>query len=219
MKRKSVTLSLLFTSFTLFGVSPEYARLNAKSYAKLGLGALAGGAAGLAIAIASHMLLLKNNPNFDNQKLLYAVIPTLTALCTAVSQYLDLPEVHFNKVKAEIAKLGQHQLLISLVNKKQKSSMMIMKDYFFKERFPLACAFGELEELYDVMQTYENVIREVIMSHRKDLHTDCVAMMGMLDSYRLVLREGIKALREDPNFIAENSAQIQINIYHHAIKG
>lgn len=205
-------LTIIIFSSTLHGATlNEYPSLSFQSKKAIGRSSLIGGISSLGIYALGYSLFHDFKlPRPSQHPVAYALWAASGALAMGISAYNYVPETHFTYAKKGLLELSNNDFFYMAVESKPETFIADLKDYFFKEKFPLAFAYNRLNSFYEQLESYRISFDEVLGSSRTDLHEEALFFNALIDAFENMIKDMIKALKEDPNFITECNAYAQL---------
>lgn len=205
IKKIGLFLVLAACSHTGFG---QYPSLSDQSKQEIVISALKGAA----VSVGSYMGLFFLSHNFrlpllTNRPGSYLIAAGIGATIMGLWRYNHVPESHFSYAKKGTIELTSNRLFDMLLHVPAHAMLNSLKDYFFNERLPLITSFKRLNSLYERLQSYIESFEFVLSSNQTDLYQESQQYILKLENYQALIKEAIKQIKEDPNYIAESNAQ------------
>jgi len=202
---------LLFSSALHGSTLDEYPSLSFQSKKAIGRSALIGGISTLGIYALGYSLFHNFTlPRPSEHPTAYALWAGSGALAMGISAYNYAPESHFTYAKKGLLELSNNDFFYMAVDSKPETLIADLKDYFFKEKFPLASAYNALNSFYEQLEKYRISFDEVLGSSRTDLYEEAYFFNSLVNAFQNMIKDMIKSLKEDPNFITECNAYAQL---------
>ena len=214
--KESMNKGILFTSLLILSASLSYGntslQLSSESKREIIVSAVKGGISGLATFALGYCLAheFKKFPFLSQHPITYIVWASVGAGIMAIWRYNHVAESHFVFAKDGLMSIPKDSLLNLVTHTELNAVLAQLKNYFFKERFPLSASFRRLEELYACLQEYSNSLQEVMVSGRNDLKQESQELLVLIEMYQDTIQNVMRIVKDDPNFITECNAQTMV---------
>lgn len=213
MKLRVLIISMIVLCSNACAATHECVELSSRSKQSLILSALKGGIAGASAYAGFSYLANRELPRFFANSGKYSIAAGLTALTWAFFQSCYTPEAYYNFV-CEKVKAFEAEPLIQELFSTNRDVVSLLKDYYFKAKFPLYSGFQFLNRYYAILEECINSCNVVVHSYRADLHNAALEYAQVIAAWQQVLKESIKIIKEDPNYLNECNAQTMVEMQH-----
>lgn len=189
----------------------QFPSLSVQSKKVIGRSALLGGISALGAYVLGYSLFHGFKlPRPTDHSLAYTLWLASGALFMGISASNYVPEAQFTYAKKGMLELVNNDFFYMAVDSSPDTLIADLKDYFFKEKFPLVAAYNTLNSFYDQLDKYRISFDEVLASYRSDLYEESVFFNSLIDAFQSMIKDMIKSLKDDPNFTAECNAYAQL---------
>jgi hypothetical protein len=189
--------------------------LGSQSQKKVAISAFKGSVGAMATFAFLHWLVNDFKlPGIKEYALPYTVAASTGGILMALWGYSNTPESQFVYAQKGFNQFAQQPLLEIIANSDEKTLVDNLKEAYFRERFPLYSAFKSLDDMFMVLESYRASLDEVVASYRTDLYEQSYEILVLIDVYEAMIKDVMKVIKLDPNFIAECNAQTMVEIQY-----
>lgn len=208
MKNKLIFRNLLFLMLLISKNSSSQIPLGSRSRDEVVIATITGGLVGA----GSFMVLgwLFNDfkfPSLTKFPGFYLFSTIMGAAMGGTWSYMHTPEAYYEYALNNVRYLEHNKLLEIIANARTDSIVAGLKDYFFKEKFPLYVAFTRLTLFFNQLQDCENALLTVVSSHRHDLYEQSHFLLQEVRKMQSLIKSAMIPLKEDTQFLVEYNAQ------------
>ena len=192
----------------------EYVPLSAKSKEAILFSALKGGLTTAGSFAGLGYLFSGELPKLREHALAYGIAAGIGSLIMGYYRWNYVPESHYNYAIEGVSLVASYQLIVDLLQTSPQDIVPLVKDAYFKAKFPLYQGFHFLNRQYELLDSYYASFGIVADSYRTDLKEASNEYMLLIQAIQEVIRGALKMLKEDPDFITECNAQTMIEMQH-----
>jgi hypothetical protein len=198
-----------------FSAEQDGMGLSSESQQLIGFSAFKGAVAGVSSYVLGYWLSHDYKlPRISEHPLAYGLWALAGATLMGLWRSQYTPEAYYSYAQDGIIRILDEGIIAMITEAEPAQIAQVLKDQFFKHKFPLFMAFRYLETRYDLLEQYKDALYQVLQSSRTDLHTQSFNMLEAIDMCQGIIKMGITQLKEDPKFIEECNAQTMVEIQH-----
>ncbi len=214
MKKTMLFIAGCFVVGSTIQCGNEYVTLSAKSKEAILFSALKGGLITVGSYAGLGYLFSGEIPKLQEHALAYGIAGGIGTLIMGYFRANYVPEAHYNYARDGLYVVASYQLIVDLLETSEQDIVPLIKDAYFKAKFPLYEGFRFLNRQYDLLDSYYASFAIVADSYRTDLKESSNDYMLIIQGFQAVIRGALKVLKEDAGFINECNAQTMIEMQH-----
>lgn len=207
----SFVLSFLLISSAAQGQTPALSYQSQKAVkSAIITGGLTGAAlAGIAMALDGF---ISPTPMGDRLKMWGFCAAVSSIACATVGgiwSYENTPEKYFGTAQEKIEQIGRNPFINRLYHASPKAWITLVKEKFFRARYPLLKAFNKLNVHYDELVRAQKLLEHLLESSDETLHQQAQELSEYAHAMITLLKNVIMAISSEPNFSAECAAKAE----------